>query len=139
MWWGGHVAEAEAAFRQADARLSKVLEERPGDPRFRKHLGKALSNLGVILGWTKRNEEKERVERRSLKINEGLAADFPDLPEYQDGLAVNLPNLAYGLNAQDRIREIEELVRKALAIREKLAERHPDVPDYEAALDREPG
>ena len=134
MWWGGQVAKAEEALRQADALLSKLQEERPGEPRFRADLDFALGNLGVILGWTKRYDEKERVERRALKINEALAAEFPDVPDYQDRLARSMSNLADTLDTQGRGREREELLRRALAIRERLAERHPEIPEYEADL-----
>src|SRR5262245_16419377 len=113
MWWGGeNVKKAEVALRKADVLLSKVLEERPADPRFRTSLAGALTNLGVILRWTQRLAEAETAERRALRLDEGLAADFPDVPGYQKNLADILNNLSITADRQGRLEEAGNDYRK---------------------------
>jgi tetratricopeptide (TPR) repeat protein len=131
---GGSLENAEAALRQADAHFMSLEKERPGDTLLRRNHSATLANLGVILHNTNRHAEAEATERRCLALNEGLAAEFPDLPETQGGLATALNNLAVTLRDLGRTGESEEFIRKAVRIRERLADRHPDVLRYQEEL-----
>jgi tetratricopeptide (TPR) repeat protein len=130
MWGDDQDDKAEEALRRAEALLSTLQRERPGDPGFRQALAATLGMLGVVLHSTNRPAEAEAVNRRFLALSEGLVADFPEVLAHRDNMAMALNNLAAAVEKQGRRREAEDLHRRALAFNESLVERYPDVPKY---------
>jgi tetratricopeptide (TPR) repeat protein len=129
-------AEAEAAYRQAQALFERLATEHPGVPEYRRELARSCTNLGNLLQDLGRRPEAEAEYRRALAVQETLAAEHPGVPEYRQELARSHGNLAILLKALGRYAQAEAEYRRALAERERLAAEHPGVPAYRADLAR---
>ena len=84
---------AESDLRQAEARLSAFLVQRPNHSLTRRSLAQTLNNLGSLLDYTNRAAEAEVAFRRALDVHASLAAEFPTEDSLQVELAHGLENL----------------------------------------------
>src|SRR5690606_31019626 len=97
MWWGSSDGKAEASLREADNRLSKLLEQRPADRDCRAAQAGALINLGMVCHWRGGADDALNASRRATQIAEVLVEDFPQDVAILSTYAQSLGNLAGSL------------------------------------------
>lgn len=120
---------SERAYREAAARLTKLLEERPNDRPFRFELAIVLGNLGLTLSHRQDHAQAIALVRQAIPILERLVADEPDIPDYQEVLAKQWHNLVECTDHKQTA-DGEKYRRAALEIYERLADRYPNVGKY---------
>jgi tetratricopeptide (TPR) repeat protein/tRNA A-37 threonylcarbamoyl transferase component Bud32 len=79
-------------------------------------------------------QEAEAAYREAIKLQQQLAAEFPNRPEFRQDLAISHNNLGVLLRDTGRLKEAEAAHRDALAIRKQLAAEFPNRPDYRHEL-----
>jgi tetratricopeptide (TPR) repeat protein len=130
----GRRVEAEEAYQQAVAILTKLADEFPTVPEHRVALPHSQIFLGNLLRELGKRPESERSLRQALAILEKLAGEDPTVPRYQQELANGHNSLGTLFMALAQWPQAEEAYRRALAVREKLAADYPNVPVYRIVL-----
>ena len=132
MWWGSTDGKAETSLREADAQLTKMLDERPEDKKCRESRVNVLLNLGMVCRWQERHLEALDIDRQAVQTAAKLADEFPNEVSIQTCYASSLGNLAASLDKTqpDQPAEGDELVRKSLEVRERLVKRFPADVDH---------
>jgi serine/threonine protein kinase/Flp pilus assembly protein TadD len=96
---GGHVQEAETAYRRAISLrepLTKASQER------RLAQANNYNDLSMLLMSAKRHHEAEEASRQAIKLKQALVSEFPEKPEYRFHLAHSYLGLCYVLDDSGR-------------------------------------
>jgi serine/threonine protein kinase len=118
------MGDHKAALRdtdQARATFAELVEAYPHEPRYRQHLGYALSDLGNQLRETGQRAEAATAYRAGLDIRQRLAAEFPAEPEYQIDLAGHHTNLGLLWLGQNKVPDATTEFRQAVQIVQPIA------------------
>lgn len=119
----GENDKALEAFAEARVIFARLVEERPQVPQYRTDLAACHNDAGLVESNLSR---AETLIVDGMRIQQGLADDFPDEPEYVRKLAGSYENLATMYNSQGRWRDVEKALLEGLQIRRKLVEQFPD-------------
>jgi tetratricopeptide (TPR) repeat protein len=103
-------------------------------PRYREQLAVNHNTLGCLLRELGRLAEAEAAHRRSLALQEKLAAEFSAVPRYQVQLAGSLVNSGHLLRKQQRPAEALSRTDRALALLQALRRREPRDPTTRQSL-----
>jgi serine/threonine-protein kinase len=130
----GEAKEAEASYQQAVALYQQLVTDFPGRSEFRRELGLAYGNLGLLFRATGRLKEGESAYTSALGILKPLAAEFPIRAQYRQDLARGHGNLGVLLRAMGRLKEAEANYSAGLAVHTQLASDFPTRPEYRQDL-----
>jgi serine/threonine protein kinase len=109
--------------------FQKIAEQAGQDPEVRASRAQALRRLAALRSDLGDKETAAGDYRRSLEIEESLAAEFPAAPERRQALART--HYGFGFLLADLGRpEAQGHYDQALAIQGQLIEEHPDKPQY---------
>src|SRR5262249_16932359 len=114
--------------------VTRLVDEVPGEARYRSLLATAEMNLGVNYSRKGRRVEAEAQYRRALELYRRLADSDPADPEHQAPLALRYSTLGTISRPNSRSAGAVEEFRQAVAIQEKVAADHPDRPGYRSRL-----
>jgi serine/threonine-protein kinase len=130
----GEEKEAEAAYVEAIRWYEQLAREFPQRPEFRKDLGLAQSDLGVLLKHTGRLAQAETAFVESLAIRKQLVAECPTRPEYRRDVARSNQFLSALLGDTGRPKEAEATGAAALAERKELVAEYPERAEFRRDL-----
>jgi serine/threonine protein kinase/tetratricopeptide (TPR) repeat protein len=125
----GDFKEAEAAYRDAWALQKQLAADFPTAPDYQMALANTLTDLGILLRHTVRQEEAEPLYHEVLARERQLVADFPDRPGFRRALARAHYNLAILLHKAGRYKEAELAYHDALTLQTKLMADFPRQAD----------
>jgi serine/threonine protein kinase len=112
----GEHAAAMRDITQARDIFTELVDDYPGEPRYRQHLGFALSDFGNQLRETGQLDEAAQAYRDGLDVRQRLAASFPERAEFQIDLAGHHGNLGMLLMSRNKLPEATTEFRKAVEI-----------------------
>jgi tetratricopeptide (TPR) repeat protein/tRNA A-37 threonylcarbamoyl transferase component Bud32 len=123
----GELPRAESALREAIAVHPTLVASVSGSAQCRSALAVDLGAFAGLMGdrrWpTARLDEAEAALRDAVKIQEGLAAEFPSTSGHLSAEAALENNLGDLLVKRGKLEEAETIQKKAVALREQLAAR----------------
>ena len=129
----GKNAQAEAESRKGVQLLEQVVAQHPEHEGYRFDLGLSCDALGATLNALGRKEAEDEY-RRSLRIFQQLASDYPDASRYRRQVSRLQSNLGNLLEYAGYTEEPEKLFRDAVAISETLVSEFPADADYRYQL-----
>jgi serine/threonine-protein kinase len=117
--------EAETAVQAA----TRLADEFPKEPLYRRDLATQLVNLGELRGLGEKPKAEEALDR-ALELHRKLAAEHPREPDYRRRLADNLDAVGVQRARKGNWKDALTSVAEAASIYRKLADEYRSVPDY---------
>ncbi|HVJ80486.1 MAG TPA: tetratricopeptide repeat-containing protein kinase family protein, partial [Planctomycetia bacterium] len=117
--------EAEAAVQAA----TRLADEFPKEPLYRRDLATQLVNLGELRGLGDKPKAEEALQQ-ALELHRKLVADLPREPDYRRRLADNLDAVGVQRARKGSWKEALAAVAEAASVYRKLADEYRSVPDY---------
>src|SRR5262249_25355121 len=112
----------------------RFLQGNPDDPGIRLETGRAYQRIGDLYDQLGQYADAERTQQESIRILEGLVAEFPQEPTYELALAYTYQTLANTLIHLRQFQKAEQAARQALVRSRKLNAGFPEVAAYRPLL-----
>jgi serine/threonine protein kinase len=111
-----------------------LLRQEGNDPAVRRQTAWAnfyAADLYFVIG---KHREGEEHGKEALKVQEQLAADFPERPEYRNDLSRTHVFLSFLYAMSGRFEPSMNALAKAQKLGEELIQHHPENPDFARGL-----
>jgi tetratricopeptide (TPR) repeat protein len=132
----GRPEKAEQAYNEAVAILSKLAEERPSRPEFRRELAAAHANRGLALQAAGRSAEAAKAFRDADEFLRALIAEHPKERQYRWDLAEAQSRRGLQSQVNGRPSEARTYFGNAVNLFAELTRDFAGVPEYQMDLAR---
>jgi tetratricopeptide (TPR) repeat protein/tRNA A-37 threonylcarbamoyl transferase component Bud32 len=129
----GQPLDAEAAYRDAVKVLTRLVNDFPTRPDYRKELASSFSYLVPVLAGLNQPQEAEKACRQAQDVLGRLANDFPARPDYRHSWSLTSINLGKLLQDAKKYDEAESAYREGVRVLSDLAN-IPDRPMFRRTL-----
>ncbi|HVS36671.1 MAG TPA: hypothetical protein VMS17_14015, partial [Gemmataceae bacterium] len=120
--WLGEQEDAQQAYRDASAMLTRLNAERPGEPEYGEDLAESENWLGESLRLGGRPSEAEEACRRALSLEQDLCEQFPQDAAYRREMAQTRYNMGLLCTETDRAAEAEASYDVAVGLLQPLVD-----------------
>ncbi len=115
---GGHVQEAENAYRRAIS-VREPLTKAPPERRLAQ--ANNYNDLATVLMSAKRRPDAEEASRQAINLKQALVSEFPERPEYRFHLIHSYLGLGYILGESGRVSDAVQATSDADRLLKGLA------------------
>ena len=133
----GEREAAELAYRGALARLEKLAEVFPEDPRYTEEMIRSHFGLTLLYGSDEWSQQTQETFGKAVALCEELVRRFPGKPEYRIRVTRHFLSLGRMLMDDDRPDRAEEIYRKAIEVAPEDANAWNEVSLFYSSRDLE--